>query len=85
MTKRTRRNHTSGFKAKVALAALEGDKTLAEQTLSNWRNAANSGKLAAGKPITPEHMEMSRIKTENARLKMEVEILKKRPRQVPIS
>jgi transposase-like protein len=30
MTKRTRRNHTPAFKAKVALAALKGDKTLAE-------------------------------------------------------
>jgi transposase-like protein len=30
MTKRTRRNHTPGFKAKVALAALKGEKTLAE-------------------------------------------------------
>ena len=30
MTKRTRRNHSSGFKAKVALAALKGDKTLIE-------------------------------------------------------
>jgi len=28
--KRPRRNHTSVFKAKVALAALRGDKTLAE-------------------------------------------------------
>jgi len=30
MTKRTRRNHTPAFKAKVALAALKGEKTLAE-------------------------------------------------------
>ncbi len=30
MTKRTRRNHTGAFKAKVALAALKGEKTLAE-------------------------------------------------------
>src|SRR4051812_28617601 len=30
ITKRTRRNHTPGFKAKVALAAVKGEKTLAE-------------------------------------------------------
>jgi transposase-like protein len=30
MTKRTRRNHSSAFKAKVALAAVRGEKTLAE-------------------------------------------------------
>jgi transposase len=30
MTRRTRRNHTAAFKAKVALAALKGDKTLSE-------------------------------------------------------
>ncbi len=30
MTNRTRRNHAPAFKAKVALAALKGDKTLAE-------------------------------------------------------
>jgi transposase len=28
--RRPRRNHTAAFKAKVALAALKGDKTLAE-------------------------------------------------------
>lgn len=30
MTRRARRNHTPAFKAKVALAAIEGEKTLAE-------------------------------------------------------
>ena len=30
MTKRTRRTHSSGFKAEVALAAIKGEKTLAE-------------------------------------------------------
>ena len=30
MTKRNRRTHSPAFKAKVALAALKGDKTLAE-------------------------------------------------------
>ncbi len=30
MTKRTRRTHSPGFQAKVALAAIKGEKTLAE-------------------------------------------------------
>lgn len=30
MTKRKRRNHSPSFKAKVAMAAIRGDKTLAE-------------------------------------------------------
>ena len=30
MSKRTRRNHTPAFRAKVALAAVKGDKTLSE-------------------------------------------------------
>lgn len=30
MAKRTRRNHSPAFKAKVALAAVRGDRTLAE-------------------------------------------------------
>jgi transposase len=30
MTKRARRNHSAAFKAKVAVAALKGDRTLAE-------------------------------------------------------
>jgi transposase len=30
MSKRTRRNHSPSFKAKVALAAIKGEKTLAE-------------------------------------------------------
>jgi transposase-like protein len=30
MTRRPRRNHTADFKAKVALAAIKGEKTLSE-------------------------------------------------------
>jgi transposase len=30
MTRRTRRNHTPAFKAKVALSAIKGEKTLSE-------------------------------------------------------
>ena len=45
--KRKRRNHSPAFKAKVAVAALKGDKTLAElaeqfdvhpNQISEWRN-----------------------------------------------
>lgn len=52
---------------------------ISEQTLTNWRKAAKAGKLVkrAGKPITPEQMELSRLRAENQRLKMEMEILKK--------
>ena len=34
MTKRTRRTHSPGFKAKVALAAIKGEKTLADPYLA---------------------------------------------------
>ena len=34
MTKRTRRNHSPAFKAKVALAAVRGEKTLVNDFLS---------------------------------------------------
>ena len=55
MTKRTRRNHTPAFKAKVALAAIKGDKTLAElaqlfdvhpNQITTWRSQLLEG--AAG-------------------------------------
>jgi transposase len=52
---------------------------ISEQTLTNWRKAAKAGKLVkrGGKPITPEQMELSRLRAENQRLKMEMEIVKK--------
>ncbi len=55
MAKRTRRNHTPAFKAKVALAAVKGDKTLAElaqqfdvhpNQITTWRSQLLEG--AAG-------------------------------------
>ena len=50
-----------------------------DQTLRNWVKAADAGKLggAGVRPVTPEQMELSRVRAENARLKREVEILKK--------
>ena len=52
------------------------------ETIRNWVKAAKAGKLhpAGGKTVTPEQMELSRVRAENARLRMENEILKNRPR-----
>jgi len=49
------------------------------QTLRNWIKAAEAGKLngAGTRVVTPEQMELSRLRSENARLKRECEILKK--------
>ncbi len=52
MTRRSRRNHTAAFKAKVALAALKGDKTLAElaqqfdvhaNQIADWKTRMQEG------------------------------------------
>ena len=63
----------------VGFVVAARDLGLVEQTLRNWVKAAAAGKLMApgAKPVTPEQMELSRLRAENARLKMHVEILKK--------
>ena len=52
MTKRKRRNHSPSFKAKVAMAAVRGDKTLAELSqqydvhpnqITEWKKRLVSG------------------------------------------
>ena len=52
MTRRLRRNHSSAFKAKVALDAIRGDKTLAElaklhdvhpNQITDWKNQLLKG------------------------------------------
>jgi transposase len=54
---------------------------LGDQTLRNWVKASAEGKRrgAGGKVVTPEEMELSRLRVENLRLKRENEILKNRP------
>ena len=61
------------------IGAVAKDLGLIEQTLRNWVKAAKAGKLnpAGAKQVTPEQMEPSRVRAENARLRMENEILKK--------
>jgi transposase len=49
-----------------------------EQSIRNWVKAQGKlGNVEKGKPITPEQMEISRLRAESARLKMEMEIVKK--------
>ena len=69
----------------VKFGALNKELGVNEQTLRNWVKAADSGKLskASGKVITPEQMELSRLRVENIRLKRECEILKNCPHGSP--
>ena len=87
-----KQEYTAAFKEQ-AVAMVKGGKTVAqaaralglvEQSLRNWVKLAAQGKLHEGtKDITPEQMELSRLRAENARLKLENEILKSRPRGLP--
>ena len=61
-----------------SLAGVAKELGLVEQTLRNWVKAAAVGKLTeAGKAVTPEEMELSRLRAENLRLRRELEIIKK--------
>lgn len=86
MKKIPKQEYTAEFKEQavkhaqaVGIVVAAKDLGLVEQTLRNWVKASGTGKLvgAGAKPVTPEQMELSRLRAENARLKMHVEILKK--------
>ena len=87
MKKIPRQEYTAEFKELAVKRVKEGltvgaaakELGLIEQTLRNWVKAVDAGKLngAGAKPVTPEQMELSRLRAENVRLKREVEILKK--------
>ena len=50
-----------------------------KQTLENWVRLAHKGQLkrAGDKPVSPEQMELAKLRAENARLRMERDILGK--------
>ena len=86
MKKIPKQEYTAEFKEQavkhaqaVGIVAAAKELGLVEQTLRNWVKAGQAGKLvgAGAKPVTPEQMELSRLRAENARLKMHVDILKK--------
>ena len=87
MKKIPKREYTTEFKELAVKRVKDGqsagavakDLGLNEQTLRNWVKAADAGKLtkAGGKAVTPEQMELSRLRAEVIRLKRENDILKK--------
>jgi transposase len=66
-------------KSGQSISTVVKDLGLGDQTLRNWVKAAAEGKLngAGSRVVTPEEMELSRLRAENGRLKRENEILKK--------
>ena len=75
MTKRTRRNHAPAFKAKVAIAAIKGNRTLAQLSeqfgvhasqIGTWKDQLEQaavdifGSGAAGKSTQPSRAERFR-------------------------
>lgn len=82
-----RARYTLEFKLE-AVRLVKGGQVLAvtakilgipKQTLENWVRLANKGQLkgAGDKPVSPEQMELARLRAENARLRMERDILGK--------
>lgn len=87
MMKIPKQEYTTEFKELAVKRIKEGltpgavskELGVSDQTLRNWVKAAAAGKLngAGAKVVAPEQMELSRLRTENGRLKRENEILKK--------
>jgi transposase len=87
MVKSTRARYTLEYKLEAvrmvkggqSLAAVSRILGIADQTLHNWVKADRQDKLqgAGSAPVSAEQMEIARLRAENARLKMEREILEK--------
>ena len=87
MTKATRARYTQEFKLEAVRLVKGGQSAAAtakilgisEQTLHNWIKADKDGRLvgAGSKPVSPEQMEIARLRAELARVKMERDILGK--------
>lgn len=63
----------------LTLAAAARSLGMSDQTLFNWVKAHRQGRLTGAdiKPVTPEQMEISRLRAELTRVKMERDILEK--------
>jgi len=87
MSKNKRARYTLEFKIEAvrlvrsgqSIAAVSQVLEVASQTLHNWVKAEAGGLLkgTAARPVSPEQMEISRLRAELGRVKMERDILKK--------
>lgn len=86
MARRQRRNHNSAFKAKVALAAIKGDKTLAElaeqfevhpNQITDWkRQLQDNAPLVFGqKPEKDPGPDLQRMQAKIGQLTLENDFL----------
>ncbi len=87
-----RKNHGAEFKAKVALEALKGDKTINEiaganqvhpNQVSNWKKEAQAGLVELfsakrGRKIQAEASDKEALYSQIGRLKVELDWLKKK-------
>ena len=87
MAKSKRAQYTLEFKIEAvrlvragqSVAAVSATLGVASQTLHNWVKNEARGLLkgTAARPVSPEQMEISRLRAELGRVKMERDILKK--------
>lgn len=85
--KRRRAKYTLEFKLEAVRLVKAGQDVsvtarvlcVPKATLGNWIRASDKGELrgAGDKPVSPEQMELARLRAELARVKMERDILKK--------
>lgn len=93
MEKLPKQVYTSEFRAqavamiereKLSVAEVSRKLSISHKTLANWVRRARDGRLTTatganngGRVVTAEQAEMSRLRRENAELRMERDILKK--------
>ena len=87
MTRRSRRNHSPAFKAKVALAALNGERTLAElaeqfdihaNQIAQWRSQLLEGAaevFSSGNPAKQEGPSLKELHAKIGQQALEIDFL----------